>query len=163
MPISLKKPREILIFFLKSHQGPSTYDIRFFGAIFDLPTYPYPILAQCKVYFRLVISDFHKPTYLPKYRTSYVDGPLLLIFQLPCTAVCIIVFNCRHAIYITISNFTSMCPSSYPSVCGSPYVFFHVNRSCGLINWLRRTQKAGTSELLYNSGFDTPHKLVLAF
>ena len=47
----------------------------FFGAIFDLPIYPYPILALYKIYFRLVISDFHKPTYLPKNRISYVDGP----------------------------------------------------------------------------------------
>ena len=27
------------------NKGPSTYDIRFFGAIFDLPTYPYPIFS----------------------------------------------------------------------------------------------------------------------
>ena len=34
--------------FTVKHQsclGSSTYDIRFFKAIFDLPTYPYPILA----------------------------------------------------------------------------------------------------------------------
>ena len=32
----------------------------------DLPTYPYPI-----------ISDFRKPTYLPKLRISFMDGTLV--------------------------------------------------------------------------------------
>ena len=26
-------------------KGPSTYDIRFWGAFFDIPTYPYPIFS----------------------------------------------------------------------------------------------------------------------
>ena len=37
----------------------------------DLPTYPYPI-----------ISDFRKPTYLPKLRISFLDDPLCDIFCL---------------------------------------------------------------------------------
>ena len=34
----------------------------------NLPPYPYPI-----------ISDFHKPTYLPKRRISFLDAPLLVL------------------------------------------------------------------------------------
>ena len=54
------------------HMGPSTYDVRFFQGFFDLPTY----VRFCPiewVLFYLVVSDFRKPTYLPKNRTSYVD------------------------------------------------------------------------------------------
>ena len=35
-----------------------------------------PILANLPPYPRPIVSDFDKPTYLPKDRTSYVDGPL---------------------------------------------------------------------------------------
>ena len=34
-----------------------------------------PILADLPTYPRPIWSDFGKPTYLPKNRTSYVDGP----------------------------------------------------------------------------------------
>ena len=40
-----------------------------------LPTYyPYPFSSLYKVYFRLVISDYHKPTHLSKN----VDDPLMI-------------------------------------------------------------------------------------
>ena len=55
--------------------GPSTKDIQFFGPFFDLPTYPYPIFSLWNDYFSLAISDFHKPTYLPKDRISFLDDP----------------------------------------------------------------------------------------
>ena len=42
------KPNKNRLFFTLA-KGPSTYDIRFFGAIFDLLTQPYPILAKYKV------------------------------------------------------------------------------------------------------------------
>ena len=35
-----------------------------------------PILANLPTYPRPILSDFGKPTYQPKNRTSYVDGPL---------------------------------------------------------------------------------------
>ena len=37
-----------------------------------------PILANLPPYPRPIVSDFDKPTYLPKDRTSYVDGPLAI-------------------------------------------------------------------------------------
>ena len=55
--------------------GPSIKDIRFFGPFFDLPTYPCPILAYCYDCFSIAISDFWKPTHLPKDRISFVDAP----------------------------------------------------------------------------------------
>ena len=57
-------------------KGPSTKDIRFLGPFFDLPTYPYPILAHCYDFFSIGISDFWKPTHLPKDGISFVDAPL---------------------------------------------------------------------------------------
>ena len=45
-----------------------------FGPFFDLPTYLYPISSHCNVSFSIVISDFWKPTHLPKNRTSFVDA-----------------------------------------------------------------------------------------
>ena len=56
-------------------KGPSTKDIRFLGPFFDLPTYPYPILSYCNDYLSIAISDFWKPTYLPKDGISFVDAP----------------------------------------------------------------------------------------
>ena len=56
-------------------QGPSRKDIRFFGPFFDLPTHPSPILTQWNDYFSIVISDFWKPTHLPKNRISFLDAP----------------------------------------------------------------------------------------
>ena len=56
-------------------QRPSIKDIRFFGPISDLPTYPYPILSYCNDYLSIAISDFWKPTYLPKDRISFVEAP----------------------------------------------------------------------------------------
>ena len=58
-------------------KGPFTKDIRFFGPFFDLPTYPYPIFSHWNHWFNLAISDFHKPTYLPKNRVSFLDAPQL--------------------------------------------------------------------------------------
>ena len=58
MSTQLKSNPKVIITKDINGLGPSTYDIRFFRAIFDLPTYPYSILAWYKVYFRLVISDF---------------------------------------------------------------------------------------------------------
>ena len=43
---------------ISNPKGPSIKDIRFFGAISDLPTYPYPILSYCNHYFSIAISDF---------------------------------------------------------------------------------------------------------
>ena len=51
-------------------------DILFFGPFFDLPTYPYPIFSHLKDCFSLAISNFHKPTYLPKNRISFLNAPL---------------------------------------------------------------------------------------
>ena len=55
--------------------GPSTYDVRFLqGFLTYLPTH----VQFCPnewVLFYLVVSDFHKTTYLPKNWTSDVVGP----------------------------------------------------------------------------------------
>ena len=61
----------------KAHRGHPHMISDFLGPFLTyLPTYQYPILALYKVYFRLVISDFPKPTYLPKNRISFLDAPL---------------------------------------------------------------------------------------
>ena len=39
------------------------------------------ILANLPPYPRPIMSDFDKPTYLPKDRTSYVDGPFFRNLQ----------------------------------------------------------------------------------
>ena len=41
--------------------GPSTYDIRFFRVIFDLPTNPSPILSDSELPTQYMISDFDQP------------------------------------------------------------------------------------------------------
>ena len=61
-------------------KGPSIKDIRLFGPFFDLPTYPSPIFSYRNHCFSIVISDFWKPTYLPKNRISFVDAPLALLY-----------------------------------------------------------------------------------
>ena len=47
-----------IIFRTEEFKGPSIKDIRFFGPISDLPTYPYTILSFCNGYFSKAISDF---------------------------------------------------------------------------------------------------------
>ena len=41
-----------------------------------LPTYPSLIFPYCNDYFSIAVSNFWKPTYLPKNRISLVDAPL---------------------------------------------------------------------------------------
>jgi len=50
----------------------------FKGFLTYLPTHVW-FCPNKRVLFYLVVSDFCKPTYLPKNRTSYVDGPLRIL------------------------------------------------------------------------------------
>ena len=120
----------------KNTLGPSTYNIRFFGPIFDLPTYPSPIFPWCKASFRLIVSDFHKPTYLPQNRTSYVDGPRVQLRLRPCFSI--------HGWHPRVTNFIhGEVPPSMDSINNwnfRPWMrfahsldFAHVLQSLGVI------------------------------
>ena len=55
--------------------GPSINDVQFFDLFFDIPTYPCPSFPIVRIKFYYMVSDFGKPTYLPKNRTSFMDVP----------------------------------------------------------------------------------------
>ena len=60
----------------KTVLGPSKKDIKFFGpSVTYLPT-PISDYSHTKNYYSLAISDFRKPTHLPKNRISFMDAPL---------------------------------------------------------------------------------------
>ena len=56
---------------VKMAKGAFTYDVRCFGGIFDLPTYPNQILYYISLCSKIRCSL----TYLPKNLTSYVNDP----------------------------------------------------------------------------------------
>ena len=69
---------KIIVFTLKTDwtMWSSIKDIWFFWPFFDLPTYPSLLFSYSNYSFSIAISDFWKPTYLSKVRTSFVDTPL---------------------------------------------------------------------------------------
>ena len=56
--------------------GPSINDVRFFGLLFDLPTYHVRFCTSINFQFYYMVSDFGNNTYLPQNGTSFMDVPI---------------------------------------------------------------------------------------
>ena len=132
-----------------------------------LPTYPSPIFSYRNHCFSIAISDFWKPTYLPKNGISFVDAPYVGNFKPIIDVWNIILTHYQNYIYHTfdrwyvtyfLSVWTTKNSTSLPIVtCLECYLFGHVVCSfCWILS-------VNSQELLWNRSNNDLKKFEMYF